>query len=143
MFFLVIHLVFHKKSAGGIIRCATGRQKLARLLETVILRVVFRGNFTRKVCSSCCYHMISVRNCLSVCIFLISWFAYLAYISVQMVFSLSHLSIVNMLVLYVWCLPKISNVMLVPRLLFSIFQNLLDSSFIYSLFNADYLTIKN
>ena len=35
---------------------------------------------------------------------------------------------ISMLVLYVWCLPKISHVMLTLRLLSFIFQNSLDSS---------------
>ena len=57
----------------------------------------FRGNFKRKLGFSLCYHTISMRTFLCVCIFLIFRFAYLAYyFFCAMLFLVSHLSIVNM-----------------------------------------------
>ena len=73
-----------------------GKEKPARFLETVTLCEAFRGNFQRKLGSSLCYHTISVRTCFCVCIQLIFRFAYLAYYCFYtMLFSVSHLSIVN------------------------------------------------
>ena len=87
---------FHGKSVCPVIWRATGKEKPARFLETVILCEAFRGNFKRKLGSSLCSHTISVRTCFCVCICLIFRFTYLAnYCLCAMLFSVSHLSIVN------------------------------------------------
>ena len=115
-----------------VIWWASRKEKTARFLETVILCEAFRGNFKRKLGSSLCYHTISVLTCLCACISLIFRFFYLAYYCIHaMLFSVSHLSNSEhllLLVLYAWCLPKISHVMFLLRLLSFIFQNSLDSS---------------
>ena len=87
---------FYGKLVCPVIWWATGKERPARFLETVILCEAFRGNFKMKVGSSLCYHTISVRTCLCVCICFIFWFAYLAYYCFcAVLFSVSHLSIVN------------------------------------------------
>ena len=87
---------FHRKSVCPVICWATGKDKPSRFLETVILCEAFPGNFKRKIGSSPYYHTISVRTCSCVCICLIFRFAYLAYYCFcAMLFSVSHLSIVN------------------------------------------------
>ena len=75
---------------------ATGKEKPARFLETVILCEAFRENFKGKLGSSLCYHTISVCTCFWVGICLILRFAYLAYYCFcAMLFSFSHLSIMS------------------------------------------------
>ena len=87
---------FHGTSMCLIIWWATGNDKPARFLETVYLCQAFHGNFKRKVNFSPCYHTISVRTCFCVCICLMFRFASLAYYCFcAMLFSVSHLSIVN------------------------------------------------
>ena len=87
---------FNEKSVCPVIWWATGKEKPARFLETELLFETFRGNFKRKFGSSLCYHTILVRTCFCVCICLIFRFAYLAfYCFCAMLFSVSHLSIVN------------------------------------------------
>ena len=87
---------FHGKSVCPIIWWDTGKEKPPRFLETVILRGAFCGYCKRKFGFSLCYHTISVRTCLYVCICLAFRFAYLAYYCFcALLFSVSHLSVVN------------------------------------------------
>ena len=104
---------FHGKSVCPVIWSATGKEKPARFLETVILGEAFRGNFKRKLSSSLCYHTISVRTCNYVCICLIFRFAYLAcYCLCAMLFSVSDLSTMN-----IYCLRYIPGVYLKSSML--------------------------
>ena len=105
---------FQRKSVCPAIWRATGKEKPARFLETVILCKAFRGNFKRKLGSSLCYNTMSVRICFSVCfclIFRFSCFAY--YYFCAMLFSVSHLSRVNIF----RCLCYMSGVYLKSPLL--------------------------
>ena len=87
---------FQGKSVCPVIWWATGKEKPARFLETVILCDAILENFKRKVGSSLCYHTTSMRNCFCVCICLIFRFAYLEYYCFcAMLISISHLCIVN------------------------------------------------
>ena len=92
--------------------------------EYVILCAV-HGTFKRKLGSSLCYHMRSLRTCFCVCICLIFAFAYLAfYCFCAMLFSVSHFKHSEhflLLLLYAWRLPKTSMLYLrcVYCLLFS------------------------
>ena len=99
--------------------------------EYVILCAV-HGNFKRKLGSSLCYHMRSLRTCFRVCICLIFAFAYLAfYCFCAMLFSVSHFKHSEhllLLLLYAWRLPKIFHVIFALCLLSFIFQNSLHNS---------------
>ena len=87
---------FHGKSVCPVIWRATGKENLARFLETVILCETFCENFKRKVGSSLCNHAISMSTCFCVCICLIFRFAYLAhYCFCAILFSTSYLSTMN------------------------------------------------
>ena len=87
---------FHGESVCPVIWWATGKEKQARFLRTVILCETFRRNFKRKVGYSLCYHAILVHTCFCVCICLIFRFVYLAcYCFCTILFSVFHLSIVS------------------------------------------------
>ena len=87
---------FLEKLTCPVIWWATRKENPARFLEAAILCEEFCGNFKRKLSSSPCYHMISVRSCFCVCICLMFWCIYLAYGSFcAMLFSVFHLSKVN------------------------------------------------
>ena len=105
---------FHGKSVCSTIWSATGKEKLARFLETVILGEAFRGNFKRKLGSSLCDHTILVCTCNYVCICLIFRFAYLAcYCLCAMLFSVSNLSAMNIF----YCLLYVPGVYLKSSML--------------------------
>ena len=87
---------FREKSFSPVICWATGKEKPARFLKTVILCEAFRGSFKRKLGSSLCYHRISAHACFCIWICLIFRFAHLAYYCFcAMLFSVSHLGRVN------------------------------------------------
>ena len=103
-----------------------GKGNPARFLETVILCEAFRGNL--ETGSSLCYHTISVHTCFCVCIYFCLFSILLSLCNTIFSFSFKHNEHLLLLVLYAWCLPKISHVMFVLCLLSFILQNSLDSS---------------
>ena len=106
---------FHGKCVCPVIWWPTGKEKPSGFLETVILCEAFWGNFKRKIGSSLYYHTISVCACSCV------WICLIFRISVRLFsillflcngifsFSFKHSEHLLLLVLYAWCLPKISR----------------------------------
>ena len=107
---------FHGKSVCPVICLATGKENPARFVETVILCEAFCGIFKSKLGSSLCYHTISM--CLDLFNISIRLFSILLFqCSAIFGFSFKHSEHLLLLVLYAWCLPKISHVIFSLRLL--------------------------
>ena len=122
------------RNPGHEIWWTTRKEKPARFLETVILCEAFHGNFKRKLSSALWDHIILVHSCflclhllnISVCLLSILSFLCNAIFSFSFKYSEEHLLL--LVLLYAWCLSKISHVIFALRLLSFIFPNLLDSS---------------
>ena len=115
---------FHGKSVSPAIWRATGKERPARFLETVILCEAFRRNFAilAIIWYQCVLFLCQYLFNISVRLFSRLLSLYNAIFS----FSFNTVNIL-LLMLYAWCLPKTSHVMFVLRVLSFIFQNLLDS----------------
>ena len=102
-----------------------GKEKPARFLETVTLCEAFRGNFQKNRLQSLLSYDISAYLFLCLHLFNISvrLFSILLFLcNAIFSFSFKNSEHLLLLVLYAWCLPKISHVMFALHLLSFILQ---------------------
>ena len=131
--FNVFMKCFHGKLVCLVIWWAPGKEKSAGFLEIVVFCEAFHGNFKRELCFIESVTSYDISTYLLLCLHLfnisVRLFSLLLFLcNAIFSFSFKHNEHLLRLVLYAWCLPKISHVMFALRVLSFIFQNSPSSS---------------